>query len=468
MVQNVVRWFWPDLKDSEIKKFGILSIAFLFTIGTYWMLRLLKDTVFFKIAFPEALGWAPHQGGLFQPLAKFYSVFVVIFMVLIYSKLVDLFEKHKLFYIICSFYAVIFGTITVLLVIRDFHGDIALGKNVLGALGWVSYFAIESFGSIVVSLFWAFVASVTDTDSAKRGYPFIIAGAQIGAIGGSALNIVSEHLGAIWKLFFMSTLFLAAIMFFIYYFMKVVPASELVGNKAAHKTEKVKEGFFEGFVSGLRLLVTRPYLFGILIVSTFYEVVNTIIDYQMKRQASVFPAYATELGFNKFLGYFGVCTNGLAFVVALLGTSYLMKRYGLSFCLLVFPVCLTVAFSGLYLFYQFGGGSTNPAQLLWVTFGVMMIAKGLSYAVNNPAKDMMYIPTSKDAKFKSKGWIDMFGGRTAKAAGGRVTDFFKSDLGQLMTYGTVFGLGVIGIWILFAIYVGATNKKLIQENKIVE
>ena len=107
MMYRAVRFFWPDLRDNEVKKFGILSIAFFFTIGAYWMLRLLKDTVFFTIAFPEALGWLPGQGRMFQPVAKQWSFGIVILLVLVYSKLVDKFEKHKLFYIIGSFYATI-------------------------------------------------------------------------------------------------------------------------------------------------------------------------------------------------------------------------------------------------------------------------------------------------------------------------------------------------------------------------
>lgn len=462
MVTQIVQYFYPDLKNDEVKKFGLLSLAFFFTIGAYWMLRLLKDTIFFKVAFPESLGWAPHQGGLYQPLAKGYSVFVVIAMVLIYSKLVDLFKKQTLFYIICSFYAAIFAGITALLFMREMGGDAALGKAPLALLGWGSYFAIESFGSIVVALFWSFTASITATDAAKRGYPFIIAGAQIGSIGGSALNIFAEQLGGIWRLFLLSSIFVVAIMVVIFILMKTLPAQDLANpNKEVTK----KEGFLEGFVEGLRLLFTRPYLFGILIISTFYEVVGTIVDYQMKRQAAVFPQFAGETGFAKFMGIFGVASNTLAFLMALLGTSYIMKKYGIRICLLVYPICLGLAMAALYAYYQFGAPSA--AALLWATFGVMMIAKGLSYAVNNPAKEMMYIPTSKDAKFKTKGWIDMFGGRSAKAGGAQVSGMFKHDLNALMAYGTMLGLGLIGVWIVAAIYVGNKNKKLVETGTIV-
>ncbi|MCL4361354.1 hypothetical protein M1446_03295 [Candidatus Dependentiae bacterium] len=465
MITNTIRFFYPDLKKEEVKKFGLLSLAFFFLVGAYWMLRLLKDTIFFKIAFPEDLGWIAGQGGKFQPIAKTYSVFVVILLVLIYSKLVDIFEKHVLFYIICSFYTGIFATITGILLYRDWYGDAAIGKIPLAAMGWASYFAIESFGSIVVALFWSFVASITDTEAAKKGYPLIIAGAQIGSIGGSVLTIFAEELGGIWRLLLLSTIFVATIMAVIYYFMKVMPESQLVGNKESAKSEKHKEGFIKGFVSGITLLLTRSYLLGILVISTFYEVVGTIIDYQMKRQAEIFPAFASETGFAKFMGIFGAASNGLAFLMALLGTSYLMKRYGLTFCLLLYPVCLGIAMTALFAFYTYG--SPTAAHLLWATFGVMMLTKGLSYAVNNPSKEMMYIPTSKDAKFKSKGWIDSFGGRVAKMGGAQVSNQFKHNLADLMLYGSALSLGLIGIWIYVALYVGRTNRKLIQEGKIV-
>lgn len=468
MIYNIIRFFYPGIRDEEIKKFGLLSLTFFFTIGAYWMFRLLKDTIFFKIAFPASLGWAEGQGGLFQPTAKKYSVLVVILCVLVYSKLVDWFEKHKLFYVVGSFYATIFATITALLLVREFYGDLALGKNLLALVGWVSYFGIESFGSIMVPLFWSFVISVTDSESAKTGFPFIIAGAQLGSIGGSTLTIFAEELGGVWRLFFMGTIFVLIIMALVYYFMKVIPSNQLVGNKAAaaEEAKHKKEGFIEGFFAGIKLLFTRPYLMGVLVVSTFYEVVGTIVDYQMKRQASAFPAYATETGFAKFLGIFGVFTNGLAFLMALLGTSYMMKKFGLKFCLLVYPICFAISLSALYAFYQYG--HPTPSHLLWTTFGVMMIVKGLSYAVNNPTKEMMYIPTSKDVKFKTKGWIDMFGGRTAKMGGAQITDALKENMHVLMTYGTIFGLGIIGFWIVIALYVGTTFNKLTKENKIIQ
>jgi len=464
MVTSIVQFFYPDLTDEQVTKFGLLSMTFFCIIGSYWMLRLLKDTIFFKIAFPTSLGWAANQGQLFQPLAKIYSVAIVFCVVLIYSKLVDLFEKHKLFYVICSFYTVVFLGITALLAVNSIYGSAFLGKNLLALLGWGSYFSIESFGSILVALFWSFTVSVTATSAAKKGFPFIVAGAQIGSILGSALPFFAKNIG-IWQLFLIATMLVVGIMFLIHTFITVIPEKDRIGDKKAAATAKKKDGFVEGFVSGIKLLLTRKYLFGVLILSTFYEVVGTIVDYQMKAQASMLPAYASAEGFARFMSTFGVCVNSLSFFMALLGTAYMMKQFGLRFCLLIYPTVLGIAVIALYVFFRTG---PSPSQLLFATFGVMILAKGLSYAVNNPAKEMMYIPTSKDAKFKAKGWVDMFGGRTAKMGGAQVTNAFKHNLSSLMMYGTFISLGLIGIWIAVAVYVGTRNKELVDSGEIVE
>lgn len=466
MLTRIVNTFWPDMDKEEVKKFSILGGMFFLIIGSYWLLRLLKNTLLYKIAFPEALGWPADYGRLMQPVAKFWSPFIIIGLVLLYSKLVDLFEKHRLFYLLISIYTLLFGCITIMLGIRHFMGDAFLGKSVLAALGWISYFTIESFGSLIAALFWSFTASITTTDSAKRGYPLIAALAQLGAIFGSAPTLGIAQLGGIWVLFLGATLAVGSTIFVMHYFMRTMPPQALIGNRKAHDSEKKKEGFIEGFTSGLVLLFTKPYLIAVLIVSTFYEVITQIIEYQMQSNACIYPAYCTEAGFAQFQGIYGICVNILAFSMALLGTSYLIKRYGLRFCLLFFPICLGIAFISLFAFFIVG--SPDAGQLLWATFAVMIIAKGLGYAVNNPVKEIMYIPTSKDVKFKSKGWIDMFGSRTAKQGGAQVTNAFKHSIPELMMYGTIFSLGLTAVWIMAAIFVGNKNKQLIKDNQIIQ
>ena len=76
----------------------------------------------------------------------------------------------------------------------------------------------------------------------------------------------------------------------------------------------------------------------------------------------------------------------------------------------------------------------------------------------------MYIPTSKDVKFKAKNAIDMFGGRFAKATGSGVALLALNAfiLGPIISFST------IAIWIFSALYVGRSNAVLSESGKIVE
>jgi AAA family ATP:ADP antiporter len=243
------------------------------------------------------------------------------------------------------------------------------------------------------------------------------------------------------------------------------PADQLVGNVAAAATENKKEGFFEGFVSGLILLFSRSYLIGVLIISTFYEAVSQIIEYQMQVFASMSTEYTTDVAFAQFQSTYGMSINAVSFIVALLGTSYIIKRFGTRISLLIYPVIFACTLLGLFIFFKMGQSST---ALLWATFTAMVIIKGVGYAINNPTKEVMYIPTSKDAKFKSKGWIDTFGSRFSKSGGAQVTNAFKHNLSDLMIYGSLFGCGLITLWIVAAYYVGLKNKQLVDKGQIIK
>lgn len=457
MLGGIVRFFYPSLQPQEVKKFSLYGLAAFFTLGTYWILRLVKDVLVYQLAFPTELGWPLGYGREFVPGLKLYSLGTVLLSVFIYSKLIDMFEKQQLFYVIGGFYIVLFGMFAGVLLVNNAYGPEVIGWFPLAAVGVAGYLATESFGSLIIALFWSFAISTTKSDEAKRGFPFIIAVAQIGTIGGSSLvyfNLPS------WAAFVVCIGTISGLIMTINYIVNHLPKDELTSDKVEKKQAP-------DFLAGVKLLATRPYLMGVMVVSTFYEIAKSIVDYQMKSQASIIPT----INFQEFIAIYGMSVNALACAMALLGTSYLMQKMGLRFCLLLYPVMFGSSMIGLYFFYVSG---PTPEALLWATFGVMMLVTATSYAVNNPTKEMMYIPTSKDAKFKVKGLVDMFGSRTAKMGGMNIGGALNvkgqplASIANLMGMGTIISLGFIGIWLLVAIYVGQKNAQLVRDNKIVE
>jgi ATP/ADP translocase len=451
---KISRTLWGDLTRDEAKKFGILSITLMFILGNYWMLRTTKNAIFGMFVDFQAN----------QPYAKLLSLVVMALLVLVYSKLIDMFKKDTVFYILSCFFGLWLLGLSYCIANPNM---VSVGEGSFlapyvswipgKALGWLVYITFEAI-TLMIALFWAFVASTTKTESAKRGYGLMIFVAQIGTIAGSAFVANYAKSFGLANIVMLGGFFVLAVSLLIKWYMAVIPHEDVVDSAAEAK--KPKTGFFEG----LKLLATRPYVMGVFVVATTYEIVGTILEFQMNSLGSI--VYPDKALFAQFNAQYGIGVNSLAFVFSLIGTSFFMRKLGLRFCLMAFPTIIGCIVTTILVYNYMNGG--QPAPLMWALFFGMVGIKGLSYALNNPTKEVMYIPTSKDIKFKAKGWIDLFGGRTTKGAGSGITIAFKDSLPNLLLYGSLISLGIIGIWVIIAMYVGNKFNKLQKDNTIIQ
>lgn len=434
MLSRITKTLWGEISSEEAKKFGFLALIFFFVIGPYWMMREMKNALFMNIVGPTAL-----------PYAKMVSLVSITLLVLFYNKLINWFEKTNLVYVVTSLFALLYLSIAIL----SAHPTIGVANTVASKyriFGWLLYIAVEAFGSIGVSLFWAYVASIMDTITAKKGYPLILSGAQLGSILGSVAVMTLPSIIGVPTLFGIAAGCVFVVPLLIRIFSKKYVPQTIQNNQETKKPTSI--------IEGLRLIGTKPYLMGILVVSTIFEIISTIIEYQMNYCAKQQLGSLEKVA--EFLGLQGLAINVLAFVFALIGTSFFIRKFGLTACLILYPTLIAC----LVLF-------SWSLPSLYVFLACVVGIKGLSYALNNPCKEIMYIPTSKDVKFKAKGWIDSFGGRSSKTIGASVNALFPV-LSELLFYGSIISLGIIAAWIPIAWYVGQTNHKLVEEHKIIE
>jgi len=447
--------YGDKLTPSELLRTLCLASTLFFMIGGYWLLRSLKDPILTALCGVEAI-----------PKAKLLSVFVVLIVVSIYNRLLDNpnLARHSLFYIFGMFYFGLFTLISLLLS----HNTIGLPNktpSTYRVLGWISYCGIESFGSVMVSLFWSFVNSNSNLETAKASYGLLVATAQVGSIlGPTIVNVYAESLGVPQIYFFgaLSMLFLQGTM---YVYVKTYGTEE-TRNTASKENKKKGAGVMEG----LHLFVRYNYIKGIFAISCLFMIEVTIVDYTMKVLARDYFAelHPCELGsscgmsaeattaFTAFMGLFGQATNALSLILSFFGTSAIIRFFGFRLSLLLFPsLCLLViVFVRLY-------------PTLYVVFAAMMILKANSYALNNPTKEMLYQPTSSAVRYKAKSWIDIFGARGAKGMGSLVTGAFSDSAETLIANGSLVGMAVASFLIWNARYMGRTFEKYVESGYIV-
>jgi AAA family ATP:ADP antiporter len=410
ILRRVATTLYGDIPPEVAERAGIFSALLCFVVGVYWLMRSLKDSVFATIVGLE-----------YQPQAKILSLVVVTGVLFIYNKVVDLAPRHHLFSIVCGAYSVIFvGTALCLMsptIGLNGPDGTPLKASPDRLLGWIHYFAIESYGSLAVSLFWQYTNSQVNLKDAKAQYGIITAGGQIGAITGCSLVVGSKRFGVPQLYALGGVLTLVAPCIVLYYHKHYVVADDgahaarsekllaaaeeaedegdrcrrsdasassqgkrgdalgagAPGPAAAGKTgdKPVTPGLFEG----LRLLFKHPYVMGIFAVSALFEIIATILDYQMKVLGKA--SHHSTADFAAFMGFFGQAANSVSLVFSLLGTSFVIRTFGVRITLMLFPAMLIVAVRVVY-----------SAPSMWVLFGVMVSIKGLAYALNNPSKEV--------------------------------------------------------------------------------
>eukprot|EP01134_Creolimax_fragrantissima_P005814 CFRG5814T1 len=434
-------WVWGHIPTDELFRYLLMTAASFSTMVGYWTIRPMKEAIFISVV-----------GLKYEPSAKIGTMFFMVPVLFAYQQLVS---KLHLPHLIASVVATVYGTV---------FAFIALGLSVDGVgnpavagpenwFGWAVYWCIESYGSVVVPLLWTAIASVnranqkTDIVRVLRNLNISM---QVGAIAGSLVAVETKKM-SFSTLFYIqaaSVLFNAVLIYF-----------ALVGHQEAPvKEEKaLNNRGATGLFEGLRLIATDRYVMAITVVSTFAEVIFTIMDFQMKVLAS--EQFATKEDFKAFMGTFGIASNSVSLVFAVLGTKFFLEKLGLMPCLVGIPSIIAGLVLAVYIY---------PS--VWMSFGGIVAVKALGYSLNKPCIEVAYTHTSSDVRFKAKSWIEMFGTRGAKAIGSVVNNTFRGSIEILLTQGSAISFGFTLVWLgaaqrLGSLYERTTQVKSVKESE---
>ena len=97
-------------------------------------------------------------------------------------------------------------------------------------------------------------------------------------------------------------------------------------------------------------------------------------------------------------------------------------------------------------------------------FWAYVLLRALNYGLNHPAKEALFIPTTKAIKFKAKAWTDAFGSRASKASGSILNKFV---LQGMIHNSAIFCLFVTAAWSAVVYILGKSYQKAVSQNKII-
>lgn len=456
--QWLCRFNFGAFDKEEFKKFLRMGFLFALIIGVYWTLRPLKDAVFIQLV-----------DKLHLPYAKTVSVLALLPLVMFYTRLLERTSRERMLFILPAFYGISVLCFAALMLFAQAPAEEIATRAWLPylgtkALGYAWYLFVESFGSLVVALFWAFTTDTTEPSSAKRGFPLVVALGQMGgillpySIGGlpHRLGLETDAL---------SMLLLAALIFlmipWVRHFLKITPKNLLVSFEGTNAGE-IKKEQEPGFLEGFRLMLKHRYLIGIFAANFIYEVIITIFDFNFKIAAGT---QYSGVALSSYLSLYGSSVNIVSLLCLLLGISNVTRYLGVGMALAAMPIIV-----GCALF------SFLTMESLTFLFALMVGSKAINYALNGPALKQLYIPTTPDVRFKAQAWIETFGSRSSKEVGSifnmllkPLQSAFGVTIGRsyyLMLSGSL-GFPLLALWLGIAIFLGSTFKKAIDEKQVV-
>jgi AAA family ATP:ADP antiporter len=301
---------------------------------------------------------------------------------------------------------------------------------------WVSVFNL-----FVVSLFWSLMADLFRPAQAARLFGFISAGGSCGALVGPILTaVLAAPLGTA-NLLLVSAAFLALALVCIRALVHGAEPSGL-GRLDAASPDSIGGTTW----SGVAVIARSPYLLGIVAYVLLYTVLLGFAYLELARLVS--ETYRDSAQRTALFAQVDLAVNVLTLLGQLFLVSRLVEKLGVGAALALLPAL------GLVGFVVIG---IAPTLAVLVVFQVLR--RATDYAVARPAREMLFTVLHREAKYKSKNFIDTVVFRGGDTVSGWVYAALKG-----------LGLGIAGLataaipgailWLAVGLWLGARHARL--------
>ncbi len=273
------------------------------------------------------------------------------------------------------------------------------GQAGIPYLGVAFFIWVGIFNNAAVAQFWSYGNDLYRLETGQRLFPII----GIGATAGGALGpwmagkLFAAGMHAYSMLHITALILVACLGLF-----------WLVETREGAKRQRSATARLEAG-GGFALIARSPYLRLIALLIALLNLVNTTGEYLMARavtaeasaRAAADPAFQREAFLGSFSGSYLFWVSVSALLIQALVVSRIVKYLGVAGVVLALPLVALGAYGAL---------------VTGATFAAIRWAKtaenSTDYSVMNTARHMLWLPTSRDEKYKAKQAVDTFVVRT--------------------------------------------------------
>ncbi len=394
---------FTEVHEQEGMSAILLSFNVFLLLAAYYVIKPVREALILAGGGAEVKSYAAAGQAM-----------LLLLLVPAYGALADRLPRRRLLNVVTGFFT---ACLVGFYVLSHAHANI----------GVVFFLWVGIFNLMIVAQFWSFANDLYTKEQGERLFPIVGFGASCGAVVGSAFTGRLIPLIGVPQL-----LLVAAAMLVVANWLGArVDRRERArcesGIPARFTTERLPAATGEYQVEGkgpdakttvsftgttgrrgtFRLVFASRYLLAIAVMILVLNWVNTTGEYilgkTVARAAQDAVAHGTAHGLTEeeYIGefysnfFFGV--NLLGMLLQLFVVSRLLKYLGVQVAVMVLPL---LALSG-YAFLAF-------APILAVVRWVKTAENATDYSLQNTVRNVLFLPTSRQEKYKAKQAIDSF------------------------------------------------------------
>jgi AAA family ATP:ADP antiporter len=260
----------------------------------------------------------------------------------------------------------------------------------------VYYIWVGIFSLATIAQFWSFANDIYRREAGERLFPFIFLGATLGAPVGAWLagRMFKAGVNPYDMMHVTAALLLVHLALY-----------RIVDRRVSNRPGQAAAAAPLSTAGGFKLVFASPYLRLLAALIVLLNIVNTVGNYVWDR--SLLAAFEAALASDPSISrdaFIGTIAANLNLTFTLLGAllqafvvSRIVKYLGMPGVILALPIVAL-----------FGYGLIALGAGLAVVRWTKVAENATDYSVMNTARQLVWLPTSRDEKYKAKQAIDTF------------------------------------------------------------
>jgi AAA family ATP:ADP antiporter len=389
------------------------------------------------------------EGAEVKAYSSALQAIVLVVFLRIYTTMVGRFPRRRLINLVTLFFAACLVVFFFLV-----KAEVPVGV--------VYYVWVGVFSLMVIAQFWAFANDIYLPEEGSRLFVIIAFGASAGGVFGPMLaSRLIDSLG-IDALLLLSAGILTM----------SLGITNFVERRSGHRAERAQaqkdpsEPEEEMSKSGaFRVVFRNRYLLMIALMMLFTNWVNTTGEYVLGGvvEDAAVEAYqgpegeARETAEKNFIGKF---YSNFYFIVGLVGlllqlfvVSRVIKYLGIRVAIMVLPL---IALGGYIVIALY--------PVLRIMRWPKVAENATDYSLNNTVRHMLFLPTTREEKYKAKVAIDSFFVRAGDVLSALVVFVGVTYLAFDIRQFALFSVALVLVWLVLAYRIGLENRRLVAES----